>query len=69
MYERDGWPMYSWYDRAAIWALGTSLTLGWRIVNLGNWLVRKSHEVRERHYPSSSSGIPPANDDSISTAC
>lgn len=52
MYEKDGWPMWSWYDLAAMWVLGWITTLGWRTVNLGNWMVKKSHEVRERHYPS-----------------
>ena len=67
MYEKDGWPMYSWYDRVAIWALGAALTLGWRIVNVGNRLVRWSAETRERHYPSASGGTA-ANDDATSTS-
>lgn len=52
MYEKDGWPMYSWYDLAAIWLLGLALTVGWEIVNLGNRLVQKSAAIRERHFPS-----------------
>lgn len=55
MHERDGWPMHSWYDLVAIWLLSSSLTLGWRIVNAGNWIVRKSAAVREHYYPSTTS--------------
>jgi hypothetical protein len=47
--------MYSWYDRAAIHALGFAVTMGWRIVGFGRWLVEKSAAIRDRHYPTTSS--------------
>lgn len=41
--DKDGWPMLSWYDYVSIWFRDSLVTLGWRISNVGHWLVRKAH--------------------------
>lgn len=48
-FDKDGWPMLSWYDHAFVWARNTGVTLGWRIYNLGaqrlgRWIVDHCHQ-------------------------